>query len=109
MSPARNYRIAWANILNRSCAFHAGLESILLGDPSQNPFSTVSTQSGRAFLLGFSRGPEIRRMNYATQARVLGDPDRTAFRATDLMTVVGTKRTAVGNRNDLRAFPQMIY
>src|ERR1019366_2846172 len=27
-------------------AFHAGLKSILLGDPSQNPFSTASTQSG---------------------------------------------------------------
>jgi hypothetical protein len=42
MPLARNYRISGADILNRSCAFHAGFESILLGDPSQNPFSTVS-------------------------------------------------------------------
>jgi hypothetical protein len=33
MSPARNYRISGADILNRSCAFDADLESILLGDP----------------------------------------------------------------------------
>jgi hypothetical protein len=46
MPPARNYRISGDDILNRSCAIHAGLESILLGDPSQNPFSTASTQSG---------------------------------------------------------------
>src|SRR5450759_5182134 len=46
MPPARNYRISGDDILNRSCAFHAGLESILLGDPSQNPFSTASTHSG---------------------------------------------------------------
>jgi hypothetical protein len=32
--PARNYRINGVDILNRSCAFRAGLESILLGDPS---------------------------------------------------------------------------
>ena len=44
--PARNYRISGADILNRSCAFDADLESILLGDPPQNPFSTASTQSG---------------------------------------------------------------
>jgi hypothetical protein len=47
MSPARNYRISGADILNRSCVFHAGLESILLRDPSQNPFSTVSVKSGQ--------------------------------------------------------------
>jgi hypothetical protein len=51
MSPARNFRIGWANILNRSCAFHAALESILLGDPSQNPSSTASTRSGHSQLL----------------------------------------------------------
>jgi hypothetical protein len=33
MPPARNYRISGDDILNRSCAFHAGLESILLGTP----------------------------------------------------------------------------
>jgi hypothetical protein len=50
MPPARNYRINGTDILNRSCAFHAGLESILLGEPSQNPFSTPSThlRHGRA-------------------------------------------------------------
>jgi hypothetical protein len=46
MSLARNYRISGADILNRFCAFRAGLESILLGDPSQNPFSTASTHLG---------------------------------------------------------------
>jgi hypothetical protein len=33
MSSTRNYRISGADILNRSCAFDADLESILLGDP----------------------------------------------------------------------------
>ena len=46
MPPARNYRISSADILNRSCAFHADLESILLEDPSQNPFSTASANNG---------------------------------------------------------------
>jgi len=46
MSSARNYRISGGDILNRSCAFDADLESILLGDPPQNPFSTASTKSG---------------------------------------------------------------
>jgi hypothetical protein len=46
MPPARNYRISGDDILNRSCAFHAGLESILLEDPSQNPFSTASVING---------------------------------------------------------------
>src|SRR5713101_6784513 len=38
----RNNRIVGANFLNRSCAFDARLESMLLEDPPQNPFSTVS-------------------------------------------------------------------
>jgi len=50
MPPARNYRISGDDILNRSCAFHAGLESILLGDPSQNPFSTASVKSGQTIV-----------------------------------------------------------
>ena len=33
--------------MNPSCAFDADLESILLGDPPQNPFSTASVRSGR--------------------------------------------------------------
>jgi hypothetical protein len=46
MSPARNKRIMGAEFLNRSCAFDARLESMLLGDPPKNPFSTASTQFG---------------------------------------------------------------
>jgi hypothetical protein len=46
MAPPRNNRIDEADFLNRSCAFDAGFESMLLGDPPQNPFSTVSTHSG---------------------------------------------------------------
>jgi hypothetical protein len=34
--------------LNRCCSFDARLESMLLGDPTQNPFSTVSTQGGHS-------------------------------------------------------------
>jgi len=33
MPPARNKRIMGAEFLNRSCAFDARLESMLLGDP----------------------------------------------------------------------------
>jgi hypothetical protein len=40
MPPTRNNRIKETDFLNRSCAFDAGFESMLLGDPSQNPFST---------------------------------------------------------------------
>ena len=47
---ARNNRIMEADFLNRCCSFNARLESILLGDPPQNPFSTVSTQSGQVAL-----------------------------------------------------------
>jgi hypothetical protein len=46
MPPTRNNRIKETDFLNRSCAFDAGFESMLLGDPSQNPFSTVSTHIG---------------------------------------------------------------
>src|SRR3982074_449328 len=43
----RNNRIVGTSLLNRSCVFDAHLESILLGVPPQNPFSTASTQLGR--------------------------------------------------------------
>jgi hypothetical protein len=46
MPPARNNRIMGAEFLNRSCAFDARLESMLLGDPPKNPFSTALTQLG---------------------------------------------------------------
>src|SRR5262249_37666585 len=48
MPPPRNNRIHEADFLNRSCAVDAGFESMLLGDPSQNPFSTVSVTTGKA-------------------------------------------------------------
>jgi hypothetical protein len=51
MPPTRNNRIKETDFLNRSCAFDAGFESMLLGDPSQNPFSTVSDQSGQRWIL----------------------------------------------------------
>ena len=38
MPPTRNNRIKETDFLNRSCAFDAGFKSMLLGDPSQNPF-----------------------------------------------------------------------
>jgi hypothetical protein len=47
MPLARNNRIMGANFLNQSCAFDARLQSILLGDPPQNPFSTASVISDR--------------------------------------------------------------
>src|SRR3972149_2762630 len=46
MPPSRNNRIMGADFLNRSCAFDARLESMLLGGTPQNPFSTASTKSG---------------------------------------------------------------
>jgi putative tryptophan/tyrosine transport system substrate-binding protein len=46
MSAARNNRIIGADFLNRPFAFDACLESILLGDPPQNLFSTASTHLG---------------------------------------------------------------
>ena len=43
VSGAREGTVGRANgVLNRCCSFDARLESMLLGDPSQNPFSTVS-------------------------------------------------------------------
>jgi len=42
MRSTRNNRIIVANLLNRSCAFQARFESILLGASPQNPFSTAS-------------------------------------------------------------------
>jgi hypothetical protein len=48
MPPARNNRIMGTEFLNRSCAFDARLESMLLGDPPQNPFSTASVTSSKA-------------------------------------------------------------
>jgi hypothetical protein len=44
----RNNRIVGTSLLNRSCVFDAHLESILLGVPPQNPFSTASVKSGKA-------------------------------------------------------------
>jgi hypothetical protein len=38
MSPARNYRISGADILNRSCAFDADLE---LETPSKSFFNSI--------------------------------------------------------------------
>jgi hypothetical protein len=51
MRPERNNRIVGDDLLNRSCAFGGRLESILLGDPPQNPFSTVSAISGSHSIL----------------------------------------------------------
>ena len=43
VSGAREGNVGRANgVLNRCCSFDARLELMLLGDPSQNPFSTVS-------------------------------------------------------------------
>jgi len=50
MPVARNNRIVATGFLNRSCAFDACLESMLLSDPLQNPFSTASTLSGHRWL-----------------------------------------------------------
>jgi hypothetical protein len=47
MPSVRNNRNAGDDFLNRSCAFGGRLESMLLGDPPQNPFSTASARSGR--------------------------------------------------------------
>jgi hypothetical protein len=44
----RNNRIMGDGFLIRSCAFGGRLESMLLGDPPQNPFSTVSVTPGKA-------------------------------------------------------------
>jgi len=49
MPPARNYRISGDDILNRSCAFHAGLESILLGDPSKILFQQYRPKADNGF------------------------------------------------------------
>jgi hypothetical protein len=43
MSAVRNNRIIGADFLNGAFAFGACIESILLGDPPQNLFSTAST------------------------------------------------------------------
>jgi hypothetical protein len=40
------------DFLNRSCAVALDLESMLLRDLGQNPFSTVSTQSGHGAAVG---------------------------------------------------------
>jgi hypothetical protein len=42
----RNNRIVGLDSLNRTCAFEAHFESILLRDPPKNLFSTASTQTG---------------------------------------------------------------
>ena len=45
MAALRNNGIIESDFLNRSCAFEACLELILLGDPPENLFSTASTKS----------------------------------------------------------------
>src|SRR5215472_16096329 len=47
-TPVRNNRIRGDDFLNRSCAFGGRLESMLLGDPPQNRFSTVSVSLGKS-------------------------------------------------------------
>ncbi len=44
MLPVRNNRIIRVDFLNRTCALGARFESMLLGDPPKNPFSTVSVK-----------------------------------------------------------------
>jgi hypothetical protein len=46
MPAERNNRISGASFLNRTCAYGARLESILLADPPQNLFSTASINNG---------------------------------------------------------------
>jgi hypothetical protein len=41
----RNNRIREVDFLNRTCAYDTRLESILLADPPENPFSTASVNS----------------------------------------------------------------
>jgi hypothetical protein len=43
-----NFNAATAASFNQDCAFVLGLESMLLRDPPQNPFSTASTLSGHS-------------------------------------------------------------
>jgi hypothetical protein len=71
MAPPRNNRNDEADFLNRSCAFDAGFESMLLGDPSQNPFSTVSVKNV---------GPGTARLapNFR-YGRKVGKPETTAM------------------------------
>ena len=49
-APARNNRIVGDDFLNRYCAFGGHLESMLLGDPPQNRFSTVSVTLGKSHI-----------------------------------------------------------
>src|SRR5262245_27608974 len=48
------------NFLNRSCTVARRFESILLREPSQNPFSTASTQSGHGQGLSSCRFEPLR-------------------------------------------------
>jgi hypothetical protein len=48
MPAASNKRIKERKFLNLNCALKACFELILLGDPPQNLFSTVSTHSGHS-------------------------------------------------------------
>jgi hypothetical protein len=73
MRPERNNRIVGDDFLNRSCAFGGRLESILLGDPPQNPFSTVSVKTGNALTEQmFSASPPIVLQN----SKAFGDVGR---------------------------------
>jgi hypothetical protein len=56
MPSARNNRIMVADFLNRSCAFDACCESILLGVPPQNPFSTASVMGCRYDYVAITTG-----------------------------------------------------
>jgi hypothetical protein len=46
MPAGRNNRIIGANFLNRTCAYGARLESILLVDTPKNLFATASVNNG---------------------------------------------------------------
>src|ERR1700680_3324031 len=60
MSPARNKRIMGVEFLNRSCAFDARLESMLLGDPPKNPFSTASVKIGHSDYVCYMTGCQLK-------------------------------------------------
>jgi hypothetical protein len=57
MSAVRNNRIIGADFLNGAFAFGACIESILLGDPPQNLFSTASVKTREADGLAVSFRP----------------------------------------------------
>ena len=75
MAALRNNRIIESDFLNRSCAFEACLELILLGDPPENLFSTASVilrkDSPRAHLFRVTPGSRRRRGNAALRIRAM--------------------------------------